>query len=432
MSPPRIQEEVQAGLDFAALSDDDLALMRAHSTAPSDNGTHDPEAERREIEARHAVLIPKLIGPAVNLSQMALTTYASVHDNIGRRASASWARIAERLTDHKPGEKDGPAVTPGLFVSPPRGVGTLASQQMIALDIEGAESVTTGECLQPPAIASVAATLDQLGIAGTVASTHSSKTGDLRYRVFVPLDHVFILPFDEDRQDGLIMGRRLADVLAFDLGLSDFLDRSKCGAESLFFEPRHLVGADDFESLVVGAAPYPLTRALEHTRLLFIDERMRLSAAARMRAARARLRALDPSTARTSARIEAFNAAHPIADLLAKYGYGRRGRTWKSPHQHARSVGATKIHRDADGERWTSFSDSDGASGVGHVPNIISATKCCGSAFDLFVHYEHGGNFVRAIAALTPAVEPSPETASETVMRERREQRATNNRRRRR
>ena len=399
-------------LDASALSAADIALMAADGTARQ-NDSHNPKEERRNLEIRHAALIPKLIGEAVVPRHMRLTQFADVHDNIGQRAVGSWRRIAERLTDHKVGEKNGPCIATGIF-NGYRGVGSLISQQMLALDIEGAENGATGECTKPPSIADVAATMRRLGLAGTVASTHSSKLGDLRYRVFVALDLTFVPGWDEDRQDGLIVGKLLADVLAFDLGLRSVLDPSKRGGDSLFFLPRHPEVANDFEAIEVEGTPYPLGRALAHTKLMWIDDRMHVSAVARAQARKARLRALDPTTERTRAKIDAFNAEHRLADVLNQYGYKQRGK-WKSPYQHADSAGATRIHRDADGrERWTSCSESDAAAGIGHKPALLGAVTCCGSAFDLFSHFEHAGNFKRALNSLPTPRQSASATSAPT------------------
>ncbi len=88
--------------------------------------------------------------------------------------------------------------------------------------------------------------------------------------------------------------------------------------------------------------------------------------------------------------IDEFNRNNSIASLLAKYNYKRDPASaddWRSPKQDSQTY-ATRVMGDA----WVSLSGSDAASGLG----VQCDTGCFGDAFDLFVHYEHGGNFSAA------------------------------------
>ena len=91
--------------------------------------------------------------------------------------------------------------------------------------------------------------------------------------------------------------------------------------------------------------------------------------------------------------VDHFNAGHTVADLLARYGYSQAGSTndWRSPFQSSGSYAT----RDC-GEFWISLSGSD------HAQEIGQATKSghrFGDAFDLFCHFEHGGDFKGAVRA---------------------------------
>ena len=88
--------------------------------------------------------------------------------------------------------------------------------------------------------------------------------------------------------------------------------------------------------------------------------------------------------------------------MLARYGYIWQGGRWKSRHQGAGSIGATCTV--PDGSRWISFSESDREAGVGRQTNRELQAACWGDAFDLFVHYEHGGDFRAALASLKAGV----------------------------
>jgi|GEM_PF-653571 len=99
--------------------------------------------------------------------------------------------------------------------------------------------------------------------------------------------------------------------------------------------------------------------------------------------------------------VDHFNAAHSVADLLARYGYSQAGSSndWKSPFQSSGSY-ATRDR----GDHWISLSGSDDAQDIG------AATKNghrFGDAFDLFAHFEHGGDFNKAVAAYGAEIRPA-------------------------
>ena len=89
--------------------------------------------------------------------------------------------------------------------------------------------------------------------------------------------------------------------------------------------------------------------------------------------------------------VERFNASNSVADLLARYGYRQLGATdhWRSPHQTSGTY-ATQVF----GVYWVSLSGSDANAGLGIASKTGART---GDAFDLYVAYEHGGNFTDAI-----------------------------------
>ncbi len=99
-----------------------------------------------------------------------------------------------------------------------------------------------------------------------------------------------------------------------------------------------------------------------------------------------------------SSPVEEFNKANSVQDLLLRYGYekGKKGQ-WKSAYQQSGSF-ATKDF----GDYWVSLSESDASAGVGMVKNGY----CWGDAFDLFVHYEHAGDYVAAVRAYGREIRP--------------------------
>ncbi len=92
--------------------------------------------------------------------------------------------------------------------------------------------------------------------------------------------------------------------------------------------------------------------------------------------------------------IDAFNASNSVAAMLESCGYQqspRNGSDWRSPMQ----TGDTYATRIIEG-KWVSLSGSDTASGIG----TSCASGCYGDAYDLFVHFKHGGDHKSAFRQL--------------------------------
>lgn len=91
--------------------------------------------------------------------------------------------------------------------------------------------------------------------------------------------------------------------------------------------------------------------------------------------------------------VDHFNSAHTVSDLLARYGYVQAGSSceWRSPMQSSGSYAT----RDC-GDYWVSLSDSDANAEIGA---LSKGGHRYGDAFDLFTHFEHDGNFKKAVAA---------------------------------
>jgi len=101
--------------------------------------------------------------------------------------------------------------------------------------------------------------------------------------------------------------------------------------------------------------------------------------------------------------VDVFNENTRISDLLALYGYERQGSSqqYKSRYQSSGSY-ATKDF----GDHWVSLSGSDAAAGVGSAKSIGEMAYAWGDAFDLYVHYEHGGDFKAAVRAYGEEINP--------------------------
>jgi hypothetical protein len=115
------------------------------------------------------------------------------------------------------------------------------------------------------------------------------------------------------------------------------------------------------------------------------DERER----EKMRAEAAKRQANRPRGDDTSL-IESFNASNTVPAMLEMCGYEqcpRNGDDWRSPHQ----TGLTYATRVLGGSTWYSLSQSDTDAGLGQRSTARTG-GCFGDAYDLYVHFKHGGD----------------------------------------
>jgi hypothetical protein len=102
--------------------------------------------------------------------------------------------------------------------------------------------------------------------------------------------------------------------------------------------------------------------------------------------------------------VDAFNADHTIEDLFARYQYERRG---SSQHYRSRYQTSPSFATQNFVTHWVSLSGSDAAAGVGKSKSLGENSYCWGDAFDLFVHYEHDGDFDKAVRAYGLEISPA-------------------------
>jgi len=92
--------------------------------------------------------------------------------------------------------------------------------------------------------------------------------------------------------------------------------------------------------------------------------------------------------------MEDFNAGNSVASMLELCGYEQspqHAEDWRSPHQTGETY-ATRVI----GSKWVSLSQSDVSAGVG----TTFKEGCFGDAYDLYVHYKHGGDHKAAYRVL--------------------------------
>lgn len=308
---------------------------------------------------------------------MKFTRFNSQYERQGEELDFPWARVAKRLSIHTVGTKDGSAITVGLFAGT-RSTDNLVARTAIALDVE--TSKTTGEV--PPDPQAVCERLRARHLASVVWTTYSHTPAEPRYRVLVPFTQPVLLD-----EVNFMFDNWFSPALARALDIEGVCDRTKFGAASLFYLPRIQNDSAARSAVIVPGLPLLPADAIRAARAAhdtdMQQQREELVGAFKM----------DPQVMET---IKAFNDSHPVESLLDRYGYRRRGKRWKSPHQSPNSVGATEVRRD-DGERWLSFSDSDAAAGVGQKPRRASQVMAFGDAFSLMRHYEARNDFRKAL-----------------------------------
>lgn len=227
-----------------------------------------------------------------------------------------------------------------------------------------------------------------------IHSTANAVAGDMRWRIILPLADPIGFEDWRDAQEALfdfMRGRGIEmDGVTERAGQVSFLPnvpathdktgqalRDKDGLPLFYASKASDTGAPglDLNQGPIAAAIVDLRRRRAKDDLL--REQMRREAERR--------RANRPAGDGESP-IDAFNRSNSVADMLASYRYTQSPRhpeDWRSPNQTSTSF-ATRVM----GDKWVSLSGSDAAAGIGSRCD----SGCYGDAYDLYVHYEHGGD----------------------------------------
>lgn len=227
-----------------------------------------------------------------------------------------------------------------------------------------------------------------------IYSTSTAAADERKWRVLVPLNGT--IPYSEWRLRQMTLNNYLEKS-----GIPP--DRALERAGQLVYLPNVPKSRRDdkgfphyFESTLLGdellsvesGQEYPLFfKLLEQTR----EEDLRKER--QRQAIRATRKKIDAPQTLSAAAVVLFNQANAIEDLLIEYGYeqGPDGVNWRSPLQESASY-ATKNF----GDYWVSLSGSDALAGLG----FKSSTGCHGTAFSLYLFYEHGNDVKKAIRSL--------------------------------
>ncbi|MFZ3585083.1 hypothetical protein ACOI1H_23540 [Loktanella sp. DJP18] len=257
-----------------------------------------------------------------------------------------------------------------------------------------------------PTLAEVSRALGAvLGPVASLIYSSSSATPDLRkWRVLIPLAEVILGADYPDTQKSLFAALEdcgiVCDPALARAGQPVFLPNvppAKRGPDglSLFYQEHSTPGA-----VLVLTADHPIIMRREAMQAQ--AERDRQDAAQRVEEYRTRKLALVQATGDDFEPIEHFNQHHPIADMLARYGFerDRGGKDWKSPLSESGSFSTRDF-----GDHWVAVSAWAANHGVGQ-PTRNGNHR--GDAFDLFAYFEHGGDKSAAVRAYAQEVRPRP------------------------
>jgi hypothetical protein len=235
-----------------------------------------------------------------------------------------------------------------------------------------------------------------------IFSSAHARPGDMRWRIIIPIDRALAFEHWHDAQQaffdymeahGVTMDRALAragqpvylpNVPEFHAKTGDRL-RGEDGAPLHYTRATSGTHAPALPTSSSILATY--VSQIRRQREAEERERERIRKEAEDRRSKAPMREGAPV-------IEEFNRNNSIETLLELYGYERSPRhseDWRSTHQTGESY-ATRVM----GDFWVSLSGSDAGMRLGQT----CKAGCFGDAYDLFVHYEHGGDHKAAFRAL--------------------------------
>jgi hypothetical protein len=243
-----------------------------------------------------------------------------------------------------------------------------------------------------------------------IYSTASARPDDRKWRLAIPLDCELAYSewselgeafFDHLKTKGIV-----ADPKLLGPGQPVYLPNVPP-------EGRKDDGSPIFYDHVVNDGPAANVNAPEVSRLI-ASGRLRRAKEQELRLAAAK-KAADRRKGRHASGsrnvIEEFNISHDIEALLFEYGYEqspRNAKDWRSPNQMSESFATQVMEADDGSQFFVSLSGSDDEAGIG----AKGASGCrFGDAFDLYVHFEHDGDFnaalrhVEAEAAVKAAIE---------------------------
>lgn len=312
--------------------------------------------------------------------------------------SISWADILDKVRSPGTSPKaQAPAIIPSSYVghdgrshAVQRECGTY---WFLTLDIDSGNA----DCAD---VVRGISSITGVGVTFCVYSTASSTPENRKWRGLIPLlrpvdgrdfAETANALFDLLAEEGLCPDRALARTGQLVYLPNVPADRRNADGSPVFYEHQIVTGR------LLDLAETPIPEQMEARRIAGEEKLEQLKAVAaekeRMRAAN---RASHLEIGQDHQVIDAFNSDNPLEAMLEQCGYECDGRgNWRSPLQKGGTF-ATKVF----GQRWYSLSTSDEEGGLGQR---AASGGCFGDAFDLFVHFAHGGNVGAAFRAAAEA-----------------------------
>jgi hypothetical protein len=120
------------------------------------------------------------------------------------------------------------------------------------------------------------------------------------------------------------------------------------------------------------------------------ENKAQADAAAEQARAKARAKKMERMASGDASPVDEFNKAYSIEEMMQRNGYTDGPRdNWRSPYQSSKTFATHNF-----GDYWVSLSQSDATAGLG---TRCQKGGCWGDAFDLFCHFEHDGDFKKAV-----------------------------------
>jgi hypothetical protein len=300
-----------------------------------------------------------------------------------------WERFSKALLRRREGEKDGPCFIPARFKLEPDGkhirrLGTnLIARTAIVLDCETSKA---GEV--PPSPDAAAGRVRNAGLAGVVYTTHNHTPAEPRLRI------VLALAGEIEHELPAV------EVVADKLGLAQVIDRSKAGANGLFYLPSANPGElDRHQTVVIDGAPIDTAWIIEAARQQLLEHQVeldRIAAAAYAQAEARRQAKIAAGGDADDSLIEKIRASRDLGQILLSHGYAQRGAKFRHPNSTSGSYGCDIKAFDGV-ERVFSHNANDPLH-RSNLPAWCDVTAV--DAFDAVVILDFGGDRTRALREL--------------------------------
>ncbi len=218
-----------------------------------------------------------------------------------------------------------------------------------------------------------------------IYASKSATDDDRRWRFILPLSGE--IPAADYGETVAALNDLLTDQgLVLDRSLEGVAQTVKLPNRGAFYEHREIEGWP----LDVGASTSLQAKLAE--RQAEYKRQAAAAAEAREKARQKRLQYGDGDSP-----IDAFNVGNSLEMMLERCGYiHHHGPNWISPNSQSRGA-SVRVYDD----RWISLTTSDEGIGIEH------GGYQSGDAFDLFVHYEHQGDFSAAVKAYGDEIDVS-------------------------